>query len=66
MATIAQHNQQRHNGLFAKADYILGIVVDGAFYCSGCVGSVDADTIQPVFITDDYENLTCDDCMLEV
>lgn len=63
MATISEHNAARHNGIFAKADYIVGIVVDGAFYCASCVGSKDADATDPVFVTDDYSDLTCDDCM---
>lgn len=72
MATISEHNAARHNGIFAKADYIVGITLDGAFYCAKCVGNTPAEPYpgpygpNVVFVTDDYSTLTCDDCFEEV
>jgi hypothetical protein len=71
MRTIAEHNQTRSNGLTRKADYIVGITLDGAFYCSDCMANTPAEPYQGpygpnvVFSSDEYD-MTCDECFKEV
>lgn len=68
MTTIREHNQSRSNGITVKADYIVGVTLDGAFYCADCMANTPADPYPgpygptPVFATDDYDGMTCDDC----
>lgn len=67
MTTIAEHNRSRSNGITVKADYIVGITLDGSYYCADCVADHDADAPNegygpnPVFATDEHD-FTCDKC----
>ena len=68
MTTIAEHNRGRWNGLFMKSDYIVGITLNGGFYCADCVAEQDVDAPNegygpnPVFVVDEYHELVCDTC----
>lgn len=43
MTTIREHNRGRYDGFRRKADYIVGITLDGEFLCADCVGDQDVD-----------------------
>lgn len=68
MTTIREHNATRHTGFARKADYIVGMTIDGAFYCADCIGDSPAEPTPgpygptPVFSSDSGEGFTCDDC----
>jgi hypothetical protein len=72
MVTIREHNHQRSNGLCRKADYIVGVTLDGGFLCSDCVGNTPAYGEpgpygpNPVFSSDDYSGMFCESCLVEV
>ena len=72
MTTISEHNATRWNGFYRKADYIVGITIDGAAYCAGCVGNNPADPYpgpygpNPVFSSDHYMGMTCEKCLGEL
>ena len=67
MTTIREHNATRYGRYGVKSDYIVGITLDGAFYCADCVEDHDAYAPNegygpnPVF-ADDEHDFTCDDC----
>lgn len=69
METIAAHNSTRWDGLTRKADYIIGITIDGAFYCADCVSHHPSEDYpgpygpHPVFSSDEYRDMVCDKCL---
>ena len=71
METISEHNRTRWNGIWRKADYIVGIIIDGGFICSDCVGNTPAHGEpgpygpHPVFSCDDYAGMVCESCLSE-
>lgn len=72
MPTIAEHNRAQQEGSIRKDDYIIGITIDGAFYCSSCVWHHPAEDYpgpygpHPVFVKDEYQDMTCDKCLEDV
>ena len=72
MITIREHNRPRWDGLTRKADYIMGVTLDGGFLCAECVGNTPAESApgpygpNPVFSSDDYSGMTCESCLVEV
>ena len=75
MVTIREHNRGLWDGIRRQADYIMGVTIDGGFYCADCVGNIPADCAdglpgpygpRPVFSSDDYSGLFCEKCLTEL
>jgi hypothetical protein len=71
MITIREHNNQSVGRWGRKADYIVGVTLDGGFLCADCVGNTPAYGKpgpygpNPVFSSDDYVGMLCESCLVE-